>query len=391
VAASRFAGALASPNRLKLGTFSTNLQHGGFITSLPGTLTAEWPRVRRLAQMTDAMGLELIVPVARWKGYGGRTNFSGQSFDTFCWAAGLAAATEYPHIFSTVHVPTMHPIVAAKQLTTIDHLSGGRAGLNVVGGWYRPELEMFGPSYFLEHDRRYDLAEEWLQVITRLWTIDGEFDYDGEFFQITGGFSEPKPIQRPTPPIMNAGGSPRGQRFAAQYSDMIFVHIQDDTNVAAMREQVERVKTLAQDEFDRDVQVWGQSYVVCRETEREARSFWNHYVRDLGDTEAADNLMHFIGLESEVLGAEWNRARDRFISGWGGTEILGAPEQVVERFAELAEAGLTGTVLLFPLWEEGLEQFREQVLPLLEDAGLREPYAGSTDRLPAAADPASVT
>jgi alkanesulfonate monooxygenase SsuD/methylene tetrahydromethanopterin reductase-like flavin-dependent oxidoreductase (luciferase family) len=369
-----FTGALANANRLKLGTFSTNLEHGGFITSLPGTLKAHWPQVRHVAELVDAMGLELIVPVARWKGYGGRIDYSGPSFDTFCWAAGLASATEYPHIFSTVHVPTMHPIVAAKQLTTIDHISGGRTGLNVVGGWYRPELEMFGPNYFLEHDRRYDLAEEWVQVITQLWTADGEFDYDGEFFQIRGGYSEPKPVQRPTPPIMNAGGSPRGQRFAAQYSDMIYIHVQDDTDLRTAKDQVDRVKTLAHDEFGRDVQVWTQSFVVCRETEREALDFWNHYVRELGDFEAADNLMHFLGLESAVLGADWERARDRFVSGWGGTEMMGTPEQLVERFVQLADAGLDGTLLLFPIWEEGLEQFGEQVLPLLEQAGLREPY-----------------
>jgi alkanesulfonate monooxygenase SsuD/methylene tetrahydromethanopterin reductase-like flavin-dependent oxidoreductase (luciferase family) len=367
-------GALTNANRLKLGTFSTNLEHGGFITTLPGTLRAEWAQVKRVAQLVDRMGLELIVPVARWKGYGGRTNFSGPSFDTFCWAAGLAAATEYAHIFSTVHVPTMHPIVAAKQLTTIDHISGGRAGLNVVGGWFRPELEMFGPDFFLEHDRRYDLAEEWVQVITRLWTEDAEFDHTGEFFEIRGGYSEPKPLQRPLPPIMNAGGSPRGQRFAAQHSDMIYIHVQDDSDLRSAKGQVDRVKTLAQEEFGREVQVWTQSFVVCRETEREARDFWNHYVHDLGDFEAADNLMHFLGLESAVLGTDWNRARDRFISGWGGTEMLGTPEQLVDRFADLAEAGLDGTLLLFPIWEDGLEQFREQVLPLLEQAGLREPH-----------------
>jgi len=368
-----FAGALGSGNRLKLGTFSTNVEHGGFITSLDGTLTTDWTQMRRIAELTDEMGLEAIISVARWKGYGGRTNFSGPSFDTFCWAAGIAMATERAQIFTTVHVPTIHPIVAAKQLTTIDHISGGRMGLNVVGGWYRPELEMFGPSYFLEHDRRYDLAEEWLNVITRLWTSEAEFDFQGEFFQIKAGYSMPKPIQTPAPPIMNAGGSPRGQRFAAQHSDMIFIHVRDDTDLPSVKGQVDAVKTLAREEFGRDVQAWTQSYIVCRDTEREARTFWNHYVRELGDFEAADNLMHFMGLESDVLGADWERARDRFMSGWGGTEMVGTPAQIAERFEQLADAGLDGTVLLFPRWGEGLEQFGQEILPLMEQAGLRKP------------------
>ena len=110
------------------------------------------------------------MPVARWKGYGGEIGYADASFDTFCWAAGLLAATRNVHVFSTVHVSTVHPLVAAKQLMTIDHLSGGRSGLNVVGGWFRPELEMFGPDHLLEHSRRYDLAEEWTKVVSLFWT-----------------------------------------------------------------------------------------------------------------------------------------------------------------------------------------------------------------------------
>ena len=120
-----------------------------------------------------------------------------------------------------------------------------------------------------------------------------------------------------------------------------------------------------------------RSVVVCRETETEARAFWHHYVHELGDLEAADNLMRGIGLESDVLGKEnYERERDRFISGWGGVQMIGTPEQVAERLALLSEAGCDGTLLLFPIWEEGLSQFRDEVLPLLERAGLRQPYVG---------------
>ncbi len=369
----RFTGALGNENRLKLGTFSTNLEYGGAITTLPGTLRANWEQVKRVAQMADRMGLEAIVPVARWRGYGGKTNFSGPSFDTFCWAAGLAMATENAHIFSTVHVPTIHPIVAAKQLTTVDHISGGRSVLNVVGGWFRPELEMFGRNYFLEHDRRYDLAEEWTKVLINLWTCTDEFDFEGEFFHIKGGYSEPKPFQKPRPPIMNAGGSDRGRRFAAEFADMLYIHVKDDSDIMSAKAQVDAIKNLAR-EFNRTVQVWTQCYCVCRDTEKEARDYWNYYVHELGDYEAADNLMHYIGLESAVLGKDWERARDRFISGWGGVELVGTPEQIFERLRLIAEAGCDGTLLMFPIWEEGLIQFRDKVLPLLERAGLRTPY-----------------
>ena len=77
----------------------------------------------------------------------------------------------------------MHPVMAAKQAATIDHIGGGRFTLNVVTGWYRPEIEMFGAP-LLEHDTRYDMAVEWIEIIKRLWTSEKEFDFDGKFYNV---------------------------------------------------------------------------------------------------------------------------------------------------------------------------------------------------------------
>ena len=93
-------------------------------------------------------------------------------------------------MFATSHVLTVHPIMAAKQATTIDHITGGRFALNVVTGWHRPEMEMFGAP-MLDHDDRYQLAVEWLEIIKRLWTAEEEFDYDGKHFKIARAISSP--------------------------------------------------------------------------------------------------------------------------------------------------------------------------------------------------------
>ena len=90
------------------------------------------------------MEFEALVPVGRWRGFGGVTNFNGPGFEAFSWAAGIGASTKYSSVFATSHVPTVHPIMAAKQCTTIDHITGGRFTLNVVTGWHKPEIEMFG-------------------------------------------------------------------------------------------------------------------------------------------------------------------------------------------------------------------------------------------------------
>src|SRR5579875_2667637 len=232
-------------NKMKLGVFGANVSNGCAITMAEGHLETSWPNTRAIAKLADQAGFEALVPVARWKGFGGPSNFNGTCFETFTWAAGLAAQTERAAVFATAHVPTVHPIVAAKQCTTIDHISGGRFALNVVCGWFRPELEMFGAPT-MEHDTAYAYAAEWLDVVRALWTSEGEFDHAGRFFRVAKGFHEPKPLQHPLPPVMSAGSSEVGRRFAARYADMAFTQARP-ADFAGPRAQIAELRRQARE------------------------------------------------------------------------------------------------------------------------------------------------
>merc|ERR1711965_219420 len=98
---------------------------------------------------------------------GGKVNFNHRNFETFTWAAGLAAKTEKIGVFATFHVPTVHPVRAAKEVATIDHISGGRFGLNIVAGWNEREIAMFGVPQ-KDHDIRYDVADDWISLCKEL-------------------------------------------------------------------------------------------------------------------------------------------------------------------------------------------------------------------------------
>ena len=235
---------LFNDRKLKLGTFSSNLSHGCAITTIDGVLKADWQSTLTLARLADEMEFEALVPVGRWKGFGGVTNFNGAGFEPYTWAAAIGAATKYPAVFATSHVPTVHPIMAAKQATTIDHVTGGRFALNIVTGWFLPEIEMFGAPQ-MDHDLRYDCAIEWLDIIKRLWTEDEEFDYSGNYYQIKKGILRPKPIQAPYPVVMNAGGSEKGRHYAAKYCDVAFV-IFDPDDAAGAKARVSSYRELAQ-------------------------------------------------------------------------------------------------------------------------------------------------
>src|SRR5947209_11116663 len=133
-----------SCRKLKLGTFQTNLDSGCVMSDLDGRLDITWPTTLGLARLAEEMDFEALVPVARWHGFGGATNPQGRGFEAYTWAAGIAASTAKAGVFATSHISLNHPIVAAKQSTVIDHISGGRYALNIVTGWNQPEIDMFG-------------------------------------------------------------------------------------------------------------------------------------------------------------------------------------------------------------------------------------------------------
>ena len=95
-------------------------------------------------------------------------------------------------VFGTVHAPLFHPLIAAKELVTADHVGEGRLGLNLVVGWNEGEFDMFGVTQ-REHAARYEFAQEWLDAVKRAWSEHGEFDFDGQFLKLKGVRAYPKP------------------------------------------------------------------------------------------------------------------------------------------------------------------------------------------------------
>src|SRR4051812_22667630 len=114
-----------STRRLKLGTFQTNLDSGCVMSELDGRLDITWPNTVELAKLSAEMEFEALVPVARWHGWGGKTNPQGPGFEAYTWAAGISASTRKTGVFATSHITINHPVIAAKQSAVIDHITGG--------------------------------------------------------------------------------------------------------------------------------------------------------------------------------------------------------------------------------------------------------------------------
>jgi alkanesulfonate monooxygenase SsuD/methylene tetrahydromethanopterin reductase-like flavin-dependent oxidoreductase (luciferase family) len=357
---------------LRLGTFSSNLSGGCAMSTIDGVLEADWASTKSLAQMGDAMDFEALVPVGRWRGFGGATDFNGAGFESFTWAAGVAASTERAGVFVTSHVPTMHPVMAAKQATTIDHISGGRFALNIVTGWNAPEIEMFGAP-LLPHDERYLVAQEWTDIIRELWERDEPFSFDGRYFTIKDALLKPQPLQRPHPVLMNAGGSSAGRDFGARNCDVVFVSADmAQQTPEGLKAKIDDFKTYAREHYDREIKVWTYAYVVQGDTQADADAYLDYYVNQKGDWEGAQNLVdNMIGNSASFAPETMQEMKFHFIAGWAGYPIVGTKEKVVDTLDALSKTGLDGILLSWPRYVEDMARFQAETYPLLVEAGLR--------------------
>ncbi|MEX6725492.1 LLM class flavin-dependent oxidoreductase [Parapedomonas caeni] len=354
-------------NHFKLGTFSANCSSGMAVTKVPERWVNSWENNLRMAQICDANGIDFLLPIARWIGYGGETDFHGSVLETMTWAAGLLASTQRISAIATIHTACNHPVVIAKQIATIDQIGQGRAGLNIVAGWNQPEYEAMGQTLPDDHETRYGYAQEWFDIIKKLWREPKAFDWEGTYFKLKGVYGNPKPISG-TPPIVNAAGSPQGREFAMRNANFLFTPAIDlersKDEIAELKEQSTHV--------GREVDVLTFSTVVCRATEKEAKDYLEYYARQNADWEAVDNLVklqfaHAHSFPHDLLAL----IRDRMAAGHGGFPLVGTPEQVADGITALHNAGFGGTTLAFVNYAEELPYFCDTVLPILEERGIR--------------------
>jgi dimethylsulfone monooxygenase len=366
--------AMGSSNRLKLGLFGANCSSGRAVTTVPERWSGGWPDCVKLAQMADRAGIEFLLPIGRWKGYGGDTDYQGATWETVAWACGLLAKTERLIVFGTVHAPLISPLIAAKEFVTADHIGEGRFGLNLVCGWNEGEFEMFGAT-LRDHEARYEYAQEWLDIVKLAWLPRDDFDFDGRFFKLKGVRAKPKPHGGTRPMLMNAGASATGQAFAIRNCDALFSTIARGMSFEQTAGHIGKVQALAR-QVGREIDVYTVGVVTCRPTAREAQDYYRHAVVDNADWPAVDNILAMRDIVPERHSPEeFQRIRDHQANGMGGLPLIGDPDAVARDIARLAELGLRGIAVSFVNYLDELPYFCAEVLPRLARAGLRDSQA----------------
>jgi len=356
-------------NAFKIGLFGSNCSSGRAVTFVPERWTGSWRDNLKLAQMADEAGIDFLLPIGRWKGYGGDTDYQGETLETITWATGLLAHTRRITVFGTVHASLFNPIIAAKQCVTADHVGEGRFGLNIVCGWNEGEFEMFG-ARLREHEERYEHAEEWLHVIRRMWSAPDEyFDFEGRFFQMKGVRAKPKPFGGTDPLIMNAGASSAGRAFALRNCDAFFTN--PALSLEETRRNVDAAKAAAE-AANRPMDIYSVGVVTCRPSRAEAEAYRHYAVVERADWSAVDRILAMKNVTPDkVSEKEFQEFRLRQANGMGGMPLVGDPDGVARQLADLAATGIRGLALSFVNYNEELPYFCAEVLPRLRRQGLR--------------------
>jgi FMNH2-dependent dimethyl sulfone monooxygenase len=373
---------------MELGFFAWNLACGmtasKAVLSDPDRLRNfwHWDTALHMNQQAERMGYEYQVPFARWQGYGGPSGYNDDSLDFLAAAASLAPVTSRLALFSTAHVTyKFHPVHVAKMGATIDFISKGRWGLNVVtGAGNQLENGMFGQKGW-EHDEAYEVADEFVTLMKWLWASDEPIDFEGRYFQSYHSIIGPKPVRRPRPILMNAGNSEVGMAFAARHCDWAFL---TGRTLEEYGQMVNKVHSLAAG-YGRHIRPATMCYIIMAETDERAQDIVR-WVEDEVDRDAINTFIFNISSDpnhsfSQRYGAsldpndEWSGlGREMFLRyamGLGAWKLYGSPETVAERIRGLHEAGIESILTAFFDPVRGLHQMEDEVIPLLRKMGLR--------------------
>ncbi len=357
---------------LMLGLFLPHQQGAWSPSKAPRQTSWHFDYNAKCARKADRLGFDIVFALAQWLGkggYGGDINFRENAIDPFIVSAGLAPITKNVLLIATVHILYgWHPLHLAKYGAVIDHMSGGRWGLNVVTGYKESEFRMFGLKP-IAHDKRYEMAAEFTTIMRRLWAEDEELTYKGEWWRTEGAFVAPKPVNRSVV-MVNAGSSPAGIDYATSHSDIIFV------TSPGGADPVEACKTLpahikgvrrAARAKKRKIKIMINPHVICRETEAAARAQYQR-ILDQRDEAALGNFV------AAFRGGDQTSWRGHTAENWavgGNVHLVGTPEQIVDWFIKLKRAGCDGMQINFYDFLPDLDFFGKRVMPLLYQAGLR--------------------
>lgn len=348
----------------EFGVFLPIANGGWIISKNTPVLDASYQQNRDAAKLADDIGLDFIMSMGKWRGFGGETGHWGTSLESVTMMAGIAEATKNARIIATMHAGLHNPAVTAKMIATLDQISGGRAGLNIVSGSFKDEFIQMGEwDTSLSHDDRYEMTQEWTTAIKRLWTEDS-VTIAGKYFQLRDCVSQPKPVSAPRPYLICAGQSEKGLRFTVQNTDACFIGGKDEKDTKRISQMAKRLAG----EYNKEIKVFCMCTVVIGDTDEQAQATAQYYREGL-DVGAVEGMMRSFGVDVDSAKSMFDRASNAFMSHTAIGSVATCKQQIAEL---IEECELDGVMLIFPDYVAGLTTFGRDILP-----GLKTQFAAA--------------
>jgi FMNH2-dependent dimethyl sulfone monooxygenase len=361
---------MTSGDALKFAYWVPNVSGGLVVSKIEQRTDWSYDYNRQLAVLAENNGFEYALTQVRYiASYGAAYQHESTSF-----SLALLLATERLKVIAAIHPGLWQPGVLAKFIASADQMSGGRAAINVVSGWFKDEFTKLGEPW-LEHGERYRRSEEFIRYVREIWTSE-HAEFNGDFYRLHDFDLKPKPIAsagRPHPEIFQGGNSSDARGMAGRVSDWYFAN---GNTPEGIEEQIRDVSEMAQ-VHGRTVRFGVNGFVVARDTEAEARDVLREII-DKADHEAVEGFGAAVkqagqstsdkkGMWQDSEFADLVQYNDGFRTG-----LIGTPEQVAERILEYKRRGVDLFLLGFLHYLEDVEYFGQKVLPIVRELEVAE-------------------
>ena len=349
-----------SRDNIKFAYWVPNVSGGLVVSKIEQRTSWDIDYNRKLAQIAEHAGFDYALSQIRFTaGYGAE-----YQHESVAISHALLAATEKLRVIAAVLPGPWHPAVLAKQIATIDQLTGGRVAVNVVSGWFRGEFHGIGEPW-LEHDERYRRSQEFIEVLKGIWTQDN-FTYKGDFYRFHDYTLKPKPLQQPHPEIFQGGSSRAARDMASRVSDWYFTN---GNTVEGIKAQVDDIRAKAAANGHR-VKVGVNAFIIARDTEEEAKAVLQEII-DKADPDAVNafgDAVKQAGKASPEGEGNWAKSTFQDLVQYNDglkTNLIGTPQQIAERIVALKAVGVDLVLSGFLHFQEEVAYFGEKVLPLV--------------------------
>lgn len=350
---------------MDIGVFIPIGRNGWIVSTTSPQYNPSFELNKKTTLNAERYGFDFALSMIKLRGFGGASGFWDQNLESFTLMAGLAAVTSRIKLYATVPTLVIPPAIAARMTSTIDSISNGRFGLNVITGWQRPEYSQMGlwpgDEYFA---RRYDYASEYVQIMQELWT-NGVSNFKGEFFKMDDCRLEPRPQVPIT--VISAGQSDAGMRFIAKHADYNFVFGMGFNTPTACAPTVERLQKAGA-ASGRKVATYGLFMIIAGETDAEAKAKW-----DLYKSGADDEALKWLTAQSSADTKSGKDTNVRHMSSEVSNVNLnigllcGSYASVARMMDEIATVpGMAGVLLTFDEFVGGTETFGTRIQPLMK-------------------------